>query len=62
MVTKLSQGQISYLDLAPIGHEFTPAQYRASAFDAHPSAAVHHRIALRLADDLEAREPRLKQP
>jgi hypothetical protein len=47
---RLRQDVVKYLDLSPLGNEFTREQYMASRFDPHPSAAVHHRIGESLAD------------
>ena len=47
---QLTRDRIAYLDLSSLKSEFTEEQYRASRFDPHPSAAVHHRIGEALAD------------
>ncbi|MGH7217779.1 MAG: SGNH/GDSL hydrolase family protein [Nitrospiraceae bacterium] len=47
---KLARDRITHIDLSFLGNEFTEEQYRASRFDPHPSAAVHHRIGEALAD------------
>jgi hypothetical protein len=47
---RLRQDVVKYLDLSPLGNEFTREQYMASRFDPHPSPAVHHRIGEALVD------------
>lgn len=47
---QLSQDAISYLDLSPLGQEFSREEFMASPFDPHASPAVHRRIAELLAD------------
>ena len=47
---RLTQDGVTYLDLSPLGREFTTKEFVASQFDLHPSAAVHHRIGKALAD------------
>lgn len=51
-VKRLRQDRIPFLDLGFVVHEFAPERFMASRFDAHPSAAVHARIARLLADHL----------
>ena len=46
---KLTQDSVIYLDLSPLGKEFTREKYMASPFDPHASPAVHHRIGESLA-------------
>ncbi len=41
---QLEQDHIPYVDLWSLQKEFTADEFRASRFDAHPSAKVHHRI------------------
>jgi lysophospholipase L1-like esterase len=48
--SRLTQDGVTYLDLSPLGREFTTQEFVASQFDRHPSAAVHHRIGKALAD------------
>jgi len=48
--SRLTQDGITYLDLSALGREFTREEFRASQFDPHPSAAVHHRIGEALTD------------
>jgi len=50
MPDQLTRDRIAYIDLSSLKDEFTEEQYRASRFDPHPSAAVHHRIGEALAD------------
>ena len=57
---QLSRDQLPYLDLSPLKEQFTAAQYQASSFDGHPSAAVHRRIGVALADYLEQNSPVLR--
>ncbi len=47
---QLIRDRIAYIDLSSLKDEFTEEQFRASRFDRHPSAAVHHRIGEALAD------------
>ena len=47
---QLIRDRIAYIDLSSLKDEFTEEQFRASRFDPHPSAAVHHRIGEALAD------------
>jgi hypothetical protein len=47
---QLTRDRIAYIDLSSLKDKFTEEQYRASRFDPHPSAAVHHRIGEALAD------------
>lgn len=47
---QLTRDRITHVDLSFLWNEFTAEQYRASRFDPHPSAAVHHRIGEALAD------------
>lgn len=47
---QLRADRITFIDLSHLRNEFTNGQYRASRFDPHPSAAVHHRIGESLAD------------
>jgi hypothetical protein len=48
--SRLTRDGVTYLDLSVLGREFTRAEFVASQFDPHLSAAVHHRIGERLAD------------
>jgi len=41
---QLHRDRISFVDLSFLRDEFSIEQFRASRFDPHPSAAVHHRI------------------
>lgn len=50
MSDQLTRDRIAYIDLSSLKNEFTDEQYRASRFDPHPSAVVHHRIGEALAD------------
>ncbi|MDX1523730.1 MAG: SGNH/GDSL hydrolase family protein [Anaerolineae bacterium] len=43
---------VRYFDLSPIRDEFTPAEFRVSQFDSHPSAAVHQRMAADLSQHI----------
>jgi hypothetical protein len=43
---------LTMLDLSYIRNEFSDKAYRASRFDPHPSAAVHHRIGEELAEHI----------
>jgi lysophospholipase L1-like esterase len=47
--TQLQKDKISFLDLSPLTNEFTLEEYKASAFDPHPSSKVHSRIGETLA-------------
>jgi hypothetical protein len=47
---ELTRDRIAYIDLSSLKDEFSEERYRASRFDPHPSAAVHHRIGEALAD------------
>ena len=47
---RLTQDDVTHIDLSLLGREFTREEFVASQFDPHPSAAVHHRIGERLAD------------
>lgn len=47
---RMTQNAIHYLDLSPLGKEFTPEEYMANRFDPHGSPAVHHRIGESLAE------------
>lgn len=47
---ELTRARIAYIALSSLQDEFTEEPYRASRFDPHPSAAVHHRIGEALAD------------
>lgn len=47
---ELTRDRIAYVDLSSLKDEFSEERYRASRFDPHPSAAVHHRIGEALAD------------
>jgi hypothetical protein len=46
----LYRDQIPFLDLSRLRNEFTDSTFKASRFDGHPSAAVHHRIGAVLAE------------
>jgi hypothetical protein len=50
MKEQLLRDAMTYIDLSFLQNEFTEEQYRASQFDPHPSAAVHHRIGESLAE------------
>lgn len=47
---QLHRDRISFVDLSFLHDEFPPEQFRASRFDPHPSAAVHHRVGEALAE------------
>jgi len=47
---QLHRDRISFLDLSFLRDEFPREQFRASRFDPHPSAAVHHRMGESLAE------------
>lgn len=47
---RLAQDGIRYLDLSPLGKEFTTEAFMASRFDLHVSPAVHQRIGESLAE------------
>jgi hypothetical protein len=47
---QLTRDGIQYVDLSFVRNEFTDADYMATRFDPHPSAAVHRRIAEELAE------------
>jgi hypothetical protein len=47
---QMERDHIAFVDLWPLHNEFTSEEFRASQFDAHPSARVHHRIGEALAD------------
>lgn len=57
---QLTRDRIAYIDLSSLKDEFTEEEYRASRFDPHPSAAVHHRIGEALADYVQ-HQPRFTQ-
>ncbi|MBA3966707.1 MAG: hypothetical protein H0X47_13235 [Nitrospirales bacterium] len=42
--------QIRFIDLSDLRDEFSREQFRASRFDPHPSAVVHHRMGEVLAE------------
>jgi hypothetical protein len=47
---RLTQDGVTFLDLSPLGTEFTTEEFMASRFDPHASSAVHQRIGESLAD------------
>jgi len=47
---QLTRDEITFVDLSSMINEFTSVQFRASKFDAHPSALVHKRIGEVLAE------------
>jgi hypothetical protein len=53
MAGQLSRDGIRYLDLSPVGGEFTLEEYRSSRYDYHPSPAVHRRIGEELAEYIQ---------
>lgn len=50
MKDRLRQDKMAVFDLSWLVREFSPEQFIASRFDAHPSARVHRRMAEELAD------------
>lgn len=50
--SQLYRDNVAFLDLSALRHEFTEHAFKASRFDGHPSAAVHHRIGEELAEYL----------
>ncbi|ULA64036.1 MAG: hypothetical protein LZF86_110736 [Nitrospira sp.] len=56
VVDQLTRDRIAYIDFSSVKNEFSEEQFRASRFDSHPSAAVHHRIGESLADYVQ-RQP-----
>jgi hypothetical protein len=50
--TQLHRDEIAFVDLSSLRSEFTREQFKASQFDGHPSAAVHHRIGEALAESI----------
>jgi hypothetical protein len=50
--SQLYRDNVAFLDLSALRNEFTEHAFKASRFDRHPSAAVHHRIGEELAEYL----------
>ncbi|MDD2903781.1 MAG: SGNH/GDSL hydrolase family protein [Syntrophales bacterium] len=48
IIANFKRDQIAYYDLSPMAPDFTSREYRASRYDAHPSARVHREIAKKL--------------
>jgi len=57
---QLARDRIAYINLPRLKDEFVEELFRASRFDPHPSAAVHHRIGEALADYIQ-RQPGFPQ-
>lgn len=50
--TQLRAENFEFVDLEPLRERFTDAEFRASRFDTHPSAAVHRAIGEALAENI----------
>ncbi len=48
--SRLMQDGVTFLDLSPLGTEFTTEEFMASRFDPHAAPAVHQRIGESLAE------------
>ena len=51
--SQLYRDNVAFLDLSALRNEFTEQAFKASRFDGHPSAAVHHRIGEALAEYIQ---------
>jgi hypothetical protein len=49
---QLQRDGLAFVDLSNLRERFSAEQFRASRFDTHPSAAVHHSIGAALATDI----------
>lgn len=52
LTSRLRAEGLDFVDLEPLRQHFTDAEFRASRFDTHPSAAVHRAIGEALAENI----------
>lgn len=54
VIEQFNHYQLPLWDFSHLAANFTPEQFAASPFDAHPSALVHHAIGLELASSIQS--------